>query len=265
MDGGEAMKISIITDVLNAKDTVESTIESVLAQTYQNIEYIIVDGVSTDGTLEIIKKYNNRIFKFISEPDVNHFDAMNKGISAATGDVIGFLHADDFFTNNNVLEKVMGAFEKETVDSVWGDIVYVGKSNTKKIIRYWKSSPYRENLFKKGWMPPHPAFFVKKWVYDKYGDFNIDLEIASDYELMLRFLHKNNISNYYISEVLVGMRVGGLSNGSIKNIIQKCSEDFKSWKLNNLKGVARAIFLKNISKIPQFFQFFYELKKNNNT
>jgi len=189
----------------------------------------------------------------ISEPDKGHFEAMNKGLKKASGDIIGFLHADDFFIDNRVVEKVASAFEQNNIDCLWSDLVYVDKNNTDRIIRYWKSSPYQKGLFKKGWMPPHPTFFVKKWVYEKYGYFNNDLGVAGDYELMLRFLHKYEITGYYVPQVLVKMRLGGLSNKSLKHIIKKTSQDLQAWKLNDLKGALAAVFLKNISKILQFF------------
>jgi glycosyltransferase len=189
----------------------------------------------------------------VSEPDKNHFDAMNKGIRLSSGDIIGFLHADDFFASKRTIESVVNMFENKKVDCVWGDMVYIDKRNSGKIIRYWKSCSYKNNLFLKGWMPSHPSFFVKKKIYEKYGYFNIDMEISADYELMLRFLHKYGISGEYIPEVLVKMRLGGLSNGNFRNIIRKTLEDLKAWEMNGLKGKIPAIFLKNISKIPQFF------------
>lgn len=247
------MKISIITDVLNARDTIEQAILSVISQTYPDIEYIVVDGASRDGTLEIINKYKHKISQLISEPDRGHFEAMNKGIKIASGDIIGFLHADDFFINDKVIENIANTFKKNNIDCLWSDLLYVNKNNTDKIIRYWKSSSYRKGLFKKGWMPPHPTFFVKKWVYEKYGYFNNDLGVAGDYELMLRFLHKHKINGYYIPQVLVKMRLGGLSNRSLKHIVKKTRQDLQAWKLNDLKGALAAVFLKNISKILQFF------------
>jgi len=172
----------------------------------------------------------------------------------STGDVVGFLHSDDFYANDRVIEKVADVFMKYNVDSCYGDLLYVDKNNTDKIIRYWKSQPYRDGLFKKGWMPPHPTFFVKKEVYEKYGYFNTDFKIASDYELMLRFLHKYKISTYYIPEVLIKMRLGGASNRSLRNLIIKTAEDYRAWKVNSLNKSLYTIPLKNLSKIPQFFK-----------
>jgi len=247
------MLVSIITDVLNAEDTIEEAICSLLRQTYKNVEYIIIDGKSDDRTIGIIDKYRGNISKFVSEPDNNHFEAMNKGLKFAIGDIVGFLHADDFFATDEALEKIVEMFKEKKVDCLWGDLVYVDGKNKEKIIRYWKSCGYQDSLFKNGWMPPHPSFFVKRHIYEKYGYFNTNLPISADYEIMLRFLYKYRISSCYLPEVLVGMRAGGLSNRNLKNIIQKSREDYMSWKANRLNIGIQTILLKNIIKIPQFF------------
>lgn len=248
------MKVSIITAVLNNKELIEACMQSVLAQTYRNIEYIIIDGGSADGTLEVIKKHENKIAKWISEPDKGIYDALNKGIRLAQGEIIGFLHADDVYADDKAIEKVADIFTKYNVDSCYGDLLYVDKNNPEKIIRYWKSDPYKEGLFRKGWMPPHPTFFVKRKIYGKYGSFNADFKIAADYELMLRFLEKHKISAFYIPEVLIKMRIGGASNRSLRNLIIKTTEDYKAWKVNNLNKCFYTIPFKNLSKIPQFFR-----------
>lgn len=203
------MKISIITVVWNNVNTIKDAIESVLNQTYKNIEYIIIDGGSTDGTIEVIQSYGNKINKFVSERDEGIYDAMNKGIKLATGDVIGILNSDDFYKSNDVLETVAKEFMVKDIDCLYGDLEYVDQSNTSKVVRYWKSKPYRKGLFQKGWHPPHPTFFVKREIYHKYGMFNTNFKIAADYELMLRFLEKYQIKSSYIPKVLVSMRLGG--------------------------------------------------------
>lgn len=246
------MKISVITAVRNGAETLRECIESVRGQTFP-AEHIMIDGASTDGTLDIIAQYRSGITKVISEPDNGIYDALNRGIRLASGDVIGLLHGDDFYAHDRVLESVADVFEKQNVDSCYGDILYVNKNDTDKVIRYWKSSKYKHGKFKQGWMPPHPTFFVKREIYGKYGLFNTDFRIAADYELMLRFLEKHRISTYYIPEVLIKMRLGGASNKSLKNLFIKSSEDYKAWKVNNLKGGLYTIFLKNFTKIPQFF------------
>ena len=248
------MKISIITVVYNNEKEIEDTIKSVLNQTYKNIEYIIIDGSSTDNTRNIIKKYIKKISIFISEPDNGLYYAMNKGIRIATGDVIGFINSDDFYFSSSVIEKIADEFISKKIDCLYGDIVYVESKNSSKIIRYWKSKKYEKGLFKKGWHPAHPSFFVKKHIYDKYGVFNTNFTIAADYELMLRFLEKNNILSSYLPEVLVKMRSGGQSNKNILKIIKANIESYKAWKTNFLY-INPIIFLKKpISKIFQYFK-----------
>jgi glycosyltransferase len=253
------MKVSIITAVLNNRIILEDCIRSIMQQTYQHKECIVVDGGSTDGTMDIIKKYERHIAKWISEPDRGLYDALNKGIRIATGDIVGFLNADDFYANNKVIETVVKTMKEQNVDSCYGDLQYVDKKNIQKVIRYWKSSPYKKGLFYKGWMPPHPTFFVKKKIYEQYGSFNTQFRIAADYELMLRFLEKHKITTHYIPEVLIKMRLGGLSN-RIENLLMKSTEDYNAWKINNLDGGLRVILRKNISKIPQFFWAFGKKK-----
>lgn len=247
------MKVSIVTAALNAEGTIEDSIKSVLRQTYDNIEYIIIDGKSTDATMEIVNKYRNRISRIISEPDQGLYDAMNKGLKFATGEIAGLLHADDSLAVDNAVERIAKIFAEKEIDCLWGDLVYVNRTDPGRVLRYWKSSGYSEGLIKRGWMPPHPTFFVKRWVYEKYGFFNTDFKFAADYELILRFLHKHRISGYYIPEVLVRMRAGGLTNRSIINIIKKSLEDYQALKANRLNGRIRLLMRKNISKIPQFF------------
>ncbi|MCD6317842.1 glycosyltransferase [Candidatus Aerophobetes bacterium] len=246
--------VSIITVVLNRKNTIEFAIKSVLSQTYPNIEYIIVDGGSTDGTIDVIKKYNKYISKWISEPDNGIYDGMNKGLKLAEGEIIGFLNSDDLYANENVIGTVVKAIEENSADCCWGDLVYVDKKNTDKIIRYWKSSEFKERKFKRGWMPPHPTFFVKRWVYEKYGYFNLDFPIAADYELMLRLLEKYKIRSCYVSKVLVKMRTGGKSNRTLVNIIKANIECYKAWKVNDLKPSYITFVLKPLSKIFQYFK-----------
>lgn len=246
------MKISIITAVFNNREYIEDCIKSVLGQTYKDIEYILVDGGSTDGTLEVIKKYEDRISKWVSEPDRGTYDALNKGMGMATGDVIGFLHSDDIYVNECVVEKVAQAFMSYNVRSVYGDLIYVDKTNS-SVIRYWKAGEYRDHLIRWGWMPPHPTFFVKKEVYEKHGCFNTSLKIAADYEMVLRLLGKQKITTHYVPEVLVRMRIGGVSNGNIRNLVRKTMEDYRALKMSGLNGGILTLLFKNFSKVPQFF------------
>ena len=247
------MKVSIITAVHNNRETVEDCLRSVLGQTYPNIEYLVIDGGSTDGTTEVVEPYRAKIARWVSEPDTGIYPALNKGLNLATGEVVGILHSDDIYAHDRVVEKVVEAFEKSGADSVYGDLKYVERNDPKRVIRRWKSSPFLPGKFRYGWMPPHPTFFVKKKVFENYGGFNENLRIAADYELMLRFLEKHRISTHYLPEVLIHMRVGGISNRGMKNILLKSQEDLLAWKLNDLSRSIYTIPLKNLSKIPQFF------------
>lgn len=248
------MKISIITVCFNNEATIEDTIRSVQEQDYPNIEYIIVDGKSTDSTLQLIDKYKNKISKIISEKDEGMYFAINKGISVASGDVIGILNADDFYANEKIISTVMKEFSEKKIDSVYGDLQYVHREDTQKIFRNWKSKSFDPKLFLLGWMPPHPTFFVKRKCYEKFGLFNTSLTISADYEIMLRFLFKQKISSIYISKVLVKMRTGGLSNLSLKNRIKANKEDRLAWKLNGLQPTSLTMILKPLSKLKQFFK-----------
>lgn len=247
------MKISIITITYNSAATIEQTIRSVLEQSYKDVEYIIVDGLSTDNTLEIVNRYKDKISKIVSEKDNGLYDALNKGISLASGDVIGILHSDDFYTGNSVLQKVADTFQKNNADAVYANLYYVDKDNTDKIKRKWHSGNYTEGAFLNGWMPPHPTFFVKKEIYNKYGTFNLQFTSAADYELMLRFIHKNKIKLAYLDEFIVKMRTGGKSNVTVKNRVNANLEDRKAWEVNGLKPRFYTLTLKPFRKIIQFF------------
>ena len=247
------MKISIITSVYNNQETIAEAIDSVLSQTYPNIEYIIVDGGSTDNTVNIIKSYQDRLDTFISEPDKGIYDGLNKGINLATGDVICFLHSDDLYSDNTIIEQVAKAFINSNVDSVYGDLTYVNKNDSSKVVRFWKSGGFTLKKLQYGWMPPHPTFFVKRSSYQQYGLFDTSFKIAADYDLMLRFLGKYKISTHYIPNVLIKMRVGGESNKSLKNMIRKSTEDLQAMRNNNIGGFL-ILIIKNLSKIKQFIK-----------
>lgn len=247
-----ASKISIITVTYNSAATIEHTIQSVLLQDHPDVEYIVIDGASTDDTLSVIRKYRHKIDHFVSEKDEGLYYAINKGIELATGDVIGILHADDFYIDDHVLSAINQTFKTENADAVYGDLYYVDKDNTEKIVRKWRSGKYNDGKFLWGWMPPHPAFFVKKEVYNKYGNFNTSLRSAADYELMLRFLHKHKIKTAYIPKYLVKMRTGGQSNANVKNRVKANLEDRKAWQLNGLKPYFFTLTLKPLRKVFQF-------------
>lgn len=247
------MKLSIITVSYNSASTIRDTIESVLNQSYKDVEFIIIDGQSKDDTVAIVQSYGNRISKFISEKDKGLYDAMNKGIRLATGDVIGILNSDDFYAGEHVLSKIASLFQPE-IEGVYADLVYVSPNDTTRIVRTWKSGLYKEGDFLKGWMPPHPTFFVRKTVYEKYGVFTDKLKSAADYELMLRFIHGHKIKIAYLPEVTIHMRAGGKSNASVKNRIRANKEDRLAWKMNNLKPGVFTFIRKPLSKLTQFLK-----------
>lgn len=222
------MKVSIITVVYNNKVTITDAIESVLSQDYLDIEHIIIDGLSTDGTQEIIRSYGDKITHFVSEKDNGIYDAMNKGITLASGDIVGILNSDDFYVNHGVISTIVKEFEAKNVDSVFADLVFIKKEAPQKIVRYYDSSYCNPKRFSYGWMPAHPTFFVKRDIYSRYGLFKTDYKIASDYELFTRFLVKYKISYSYIPKVIIKMRTGGISTKGFKS----------SWILN--KEVVRA-------------------------
>ena len=245
------MKVSIITPSYNSAKTICDTLDSVRNQTFQNIEHIVIDGLSPDGTATIVKQHAPAAI-CLSEKDNGIYDAMNKGIRLATGDIIGILNSDDFYTDQNVIEKVTQLFETTGCDALYGDLVYVDPQDTKRIVRKWTAGELHVGKFLNGWMPPHPTFFVKRAIYEKYGLFNTSLKISADYELMLRFLYKHGISATYFPQCLVCMRTGGHSNASLRRRFDANKEDRMAWKLNNLEPRFYTTWLKPIRKIPQF-------------
>ena len=243
---------SIITVSFNSADTITDTIESITGQDYPEVEYLVIDGNSKDDTPDILENFSDRINVLISEPDKGIYDAMNKGIELATGDVIGILNSDDVYADLSVLSDVAKLFENPEIDGVYADLVYVERKNTDKVKRKWISGEYKHGAFKKGWMPPHPTFFVRRSVYEKYGLFNLEFSSAADYELMLRFIHKNNIKIDYLPRVIIKMRVGGQSNITFKNRVLANKEDRKAWEVNDLKPGKLTFIRKPLSKIGQF-------------
>lgn len=247
------MKLSIITVVYNNERTITDAIESVLGQTYKEIEYIIIDGKSTDGTIEKIDKYRNHIHTFISEPDRGIYDAMNKGVSAATGEVIGILNSDDLYADQQVLENVMKCFKSDPdLDMVYGDLVYVKETDVSQVVRRWNSLPYYDQYFEDGHVPPHPSLFLKKRVYEESGQFNLTMKLAADYELMLRIFKIFKFKSHYLSRLLVKMRLGGSTNKSFSNIIKGNMEILKAWKINNLSTPFLLMPKRMIKRVAQF-------------
>jgi glycosyltransferase involved in cell wall biosynthesis len=223
----------------------------VRAQSWPDVEHIVVDGQSSDGTLQVLQKYRERIAHFVSEPDRGVYDALNKGIARATGDIVGFLHSDDEYVSSDALEQVAQAFADPEVGAVYGDLVYVSKTDSQKIVRYWKAGTYSRAKLALGWMPPHPTFYVRRSLYERFGGFDLKFRIAADYECMLRLLWREKIRAAYIPRVLVRMRTGGMSNRSLFTMFQKSCEDFTALRQNQLGGV-KALLYKNMAKVPQF-------------
>ena len=252
------MKISIVTPAFNSAKTIRHTIESVARQTYPNVEYIIVDGGSQDATAKIVAQYPDVVDLFISESDHGVYDAMNKGIRAASGDIIAILNSDDFYIHSHVLEQIATTFQESGADSVYGDLQYVDQHNPNKVIRHWESGVFQRRSFLAGWMPPHPAFFVKRVIYQRHGLFNLSLKSSADYELMLRFLYKHQVSTAYVPDVLVRMRVGGLSNATWRGRLRANREDRTAWKINGIKPRFYTTILKPLRKLQQFYSHPYQ-------
>lgn len=244
------MKISIITACYNSSSTIRDTLASVAAQDYKNIEHIIIDGASTDSTVKIVREFPH-VNTIISETDKGIYDAMNKGIAMATGDVVGILNSDDVYMHPQVISKVMASFAYNA-DAVYGDLQYVKYNNLDKVTRTWHSGGFSKRKFYFGWMPPHPTFFVRKEIYDRVGSFNTSLRSAADYEFMLRVLLKNNYNVLYIPEVLVKMRTGGMSNATIMHRIRANREDREAWRMNNVRPYFFTIPFKPLRKVLQF-------------
>lgn len=250
------MIISLITATYNSLKYLPQVIESIQKQSFRNIEYLIVDGGSTDGTVEYLKQ-SDQISRIISEPDKGIYDALNKGIKLSTGDVIGFLHSDDIFATQNTIKNIVQAFSTPLIkngqfpDVVYGDLVFIDQKDTDKVVRYWKSQPFAPNLLKRGWMPPHPTIFMRREVYEKHGFFNINLKCSADYDYILRVFRDQTLNIAYLPEVITKMRVGGVSTEGIKNLINKKMEDYWVLKNNHMTYPFWILLAKNLSKIPQ--------------
>jgi glycosyltransferase involved in cell wall biosynthesis len=245
------MKISIVTATYNSAATVADTLRCIRDQIHPEIEHIIVDGGSTDGTLGIVKDFPH-VAKVITGKDDGIYDAMNKGILAAGGEVIGILNSDDVYTDNTVLAEIAAAFIDKAVMTVYADLQYVHPEDLNRIQRTWKTGVFRKRKFYFGWMPPHPTFFVRRTVYEQAGLFNLGLRSAADYEMMLRILLRLGMTAYYIPRVIVKMRAGGMSNASIFNRLRANREDRLAWKLNGLRPYFFTLYLKPLRKIHQF-------------
>lgn len=247
------MRISIITATLNSSTTISSTISSLNSQKFKNVEHIISDGGSRDDTIEIVKEHKYFNTKIRSGKDGGIYDAINKGIELSTGDVIGLLHSNDEYAYNDVLSDVARIFENSNVDLVYGDLNYVRKNNTSKVVRYWKSGLFHNNRLLRGWAPPHPTIFVRRSIIEKYGLYNPEFKISGDYEYVLRLFNLKNLQYCYLPRVLINMRMGGVSNRNLKNRVKANLEDRLAWKKNMVNPKWYTFVLKPIRKIPQFF------------
>ena len=281
------MKVTLITVCRNVAPVIRETLDSILTQTHPDIELVVIDGASTDRTVEILREYakpaqglptqertlrvtatsgslagdpaevsevsRHGITTLVSEPDKGIYDAMNKGLARATGEIIGFVNAGDLLMTPNVIAQVVSAFQRAHVDAVYGDIIMVDEHDIHKVHRTWISGTYHRENFRRGWMPPHVGTFIRKSVYDRFGHFNTDLRIGADYEILLRFLYKHQVRTVHMREVLVRFRLGGMSNGSVRHILNANREVRASWGLNGLQAPPLLVTRKLWSKVMQFF------------
>lgn len=245
-------RVSVITVCLNSAEFIKDTVESVINQSYPNIEYIIIDGKSTDNTIEIIKSYGEKITKLISEPDSGFYDAMNKGISLVTGEFVCILNSDDIFIDKSVIENVIEIFKNTGTDCVYGDLYYVRRKNTNKIIRHWITGEFKTGAFKKGWHPAHPAFFLRREIYENNGVFDLSFPLAADFELMLRMLENFKISSVYLPVPLIKMRLGGVTNRNVSDIIKQNIECVHAFEKNGLTAGGLYMLYRLLPKIKQF-------------
>ena len=257
------MKISVITTVRNAVDTVEETIQSVANQDYPDVEHVIVDGASDDGTQQVISRYRKNLGSYVSEPDQGIYHGMNKGIDRAVGDVIGFLNADDSYQDESVLSQVAEVFTDPEVDGCYANLVYVDARDTDRIIRYWNSREYQPGLFERGWMPAHPTFYVRARFYRELGGFDTRYRYQSDFEHTARFMAVNNIRTRYIPSIWVRMRMGGTTNRSIGNVIRGNLESYSACKTLGLRVTPFYFVTKFMNRLPQFFSRPPETKGTN--
>lgn len=250
------MKISVITVAYNSAETIEDTIKSVAEQDYTDIEHIVIDGGSNDGTLEIIEKYRDRLGKVVTEPDEGIYHAMNKGLALATGEIVGFLNSDDLYTDSSVVRQIVNTFQDRMVDACYADLVYVSKNN-ERVIRYWRSSPFEKGNFTYGWCPPHPTFYTRKSVVEQLGEFDQSVKIAADVELMMRYLEWSGVRAHYIPRTWVTMRVGGKTNQSLRNIFQQNKEVLSALRRNNTHvSMFSFVACKTINRVGQYVSGF---------
>ena len=248
------MKISIITVAFNAADTLADTLRSVASQTHAEVEHIVIDGASTDGTLEIIARYGGHITQFISEPDNGIYDAMNKGLRLATGEVIGFLNADDVYADDGVLQRVAEIMAQNDVDAVFGDAEFVNPARPARRVRRYRSDHFRPDRIAWGWMPAHPSLFLRRKVYARFGHFRTDYRIAGDFELVARIFHDGKLKYRYIDEIWVRMRTGGISTGGWRSTVLLNREVLRACRENHISTNLPKILSKYPAKLFEFLR-----------
>jgi len=245
------LKISIITVCHNAESTIKDCIESVKSQNYTNLEYIVIDGGSTDKTINIVNNYAHYVNYFISEPDRGIYDAMNKGINLATGDIVGMLNADDYFADNSVLSNIADAFGKYNADIIYGDLDYINAKGL--VVRKWRSGQISRRKLEFGWMPPHPTFYCKRYLFKQFGPYRLDYGTAADYELMIRYLYINKLTVHYLKKIIIKMKLGGKSNKNITARVKGMFFDLKAMRNNGIRLPFIALIVKPVRKITQYF------------
>ncbi|HEY8688469.1 MAG TPA: glycosyltransferase family 2 protein [Chitinophagaceae bacterium] len=257
-----SLKVSIITVTYNSAKYVDDCINSIIRQNYKNIEYIVIDGKSTDGTVDIIKKYSSYISTWISEEDGGMYDALNKGMAIATGDVVGILNSDDVLASADVISEIVNCFQQNNVDSIYGDLVYVDPFDLQKVLRFWKGLPYERRRFKYGWMPAHPTFYIRRELIEKFGGYESHYFTAADFEFMARYLYRFKISSFYLEKLVVKMRAGGASNESFLRRLRANRRDYLAMKKNEIPFPLIVSILKPLIKMPQFYNaLFYKISK----
>lgn len=245
------MKISVVTAVLNRAHTIEHALRGVQAQTYRNLEHVIQDGASTDGTLDVIARLADARARVVSSRDGGIYQAINAGIARASGDVIGLMHSDDVYASDSVLDKVAAALRDPAIDGVYGDLQYVTAGTPARVVRHWRAGRFSPAMLRRGWMPPHPTLYLRRHVFERFGAYDTSYRIAADYDAILRWLGTHGIRLAYIPEVLVKMRVGGESNRSLGHLLRKSREDYRAIRRHRIGG-AGVLIRKNVGKLTQF-------------
>ena len=251
--GYDAVKISVITAVYNSANTLADAIASIASQSHDDIEHLIVDGASTDTSLDVIKANAHARMTAFSEPDDGIYDAINKGIRRATGDIVGLVHSDDFLAGPDTLAEIAHVFQNPNVEAFYSDLDYVSKDDTGKVIRHWKSGLFHPQKLRRGWMPPHPTLYLRRDVFERYGLYDTRFRISADYDFILRYFTKTRATPVYLPKVMYKMRVGGVSNSNLNKIVLKSREDYDALSRNNVGGLSSLVF-KNVSKVGQFLR-----------